>query len=264
MSAVGTQIINQLLPSENGSNALSDVMLRPLAEIAGAYLAEKFRQGITPGEKDNIASHVESVRQAGGVNVAIETSRKAENTAEWASAAADVNERENPELASAWRAVLEGILQDNDYDMIKVVGKMNQVDVNAIVKILDSSAIGRDFYDSDVGERLKNLGIARQSLLESKFTQKCVSITAMFVIIEILVYLTYLISYIDNIQPTGLVHFMELYSRTIVLVIMMMGLISYLFLFFVSVRKFKKFKVYVLTEYGKKLAQRIQKYLRAI
>lgn len=130
--ASAVTLVNQLIPNNGPSNEFITTLISPVADIMGKELVKTFQAGITAREAGNISEHVEAVKFRGSAKAKIDTSRKAANCAEWAKHAADVNSNSDPELAAAWRAVLEIILEENEFQLIDTAKNLSIDHINAL------------------------------------------------------------------------------------------------------------------------------------
>jgi hypothetical protein len=264
VSATGLKVINQLVAPESTTNTWALELLRPVTETIGRHLADVFQRGITAGEVNNIASHINSVRDVGGVEPNVNSSQKAKNVAEWAAASAETSEKDNPELASAWRAALEGILRENDYGLIDVVKRLNRPEVEALLQMLDIQREDREFHDPAVGERLKGLGLAMWGLLQSRVARR---LTKLLILLVCAGGLLLLIPYYQDVaadlgfefNPRNyILWWAEKFIITLFFTVVALGFAP---LFW---GRTDRLSIYLLTPYGRTLADRIERYFHAL
>lgn len=160
-SVAATGVLINVDQSSSANNTSQDLVMKlmgPLAERAGKHLAEVLDHGLASTGAKNVDSHIEKVKEVSGISEPTFTPKKTEKLAEWVTEASEVNERESPELAAAWRAALADILSGNDYELLAIAKKLTKRDIQTMMRLHHGDEL--DFHDA--GDRLVMLGIAKR------------------------------------------------------------------------------------------------------
>jgi len=225
-------------------------MLEPVSKVLGEFIASNLTEAFSGSEKDNLRSHIASVRKRTVEPSSVASSKKRRKAIEWAVDASDIDEKDNPELAAAWRTALAGIMEENEYKLLDIVKMLNSNDVKSIMVMREN-----EIDDYNIGDKLTNLGIAKREIFEdNKTTRAFLQVLATTSITAIL-YVSSELMLSVSLRPTEieghLLHVGAILSTFVLVGVFFKAIYS----------NIRHPYSYVLTHYGRKLADKMLEYL---
>lgn len=234
--------------------ALSDItsdLMGPSAKLLGKFVASQLEQILTQEDTNNLKSHIDELEKLGVHPNSTDSFRKKKALYDAAIESAAIDPQTDDELAAAWRAALESVLEEDDYNLINIVKQLSSEDVKII-----RSMLSEDSYDSNICDRLVNLRIAKRETFKSRrIKMDTLLVFYLLITTGFLFTASELYPYYFKTTPDVDLQRVIQISKWITLFVFIT------FFLYAIYRNIGLMTSYKLTEYGTKIAMKINKYI---
>jgi hypothetical protein len=236
----------------------------PATEVIGEQLGEFVRTRFNDKDKSNLQAHVGAVEDAtGSFEPEDLSSQQRRKVIDWAENASNVDPKKDRIESAAWQAALDEIINKNDFQMLDLVKQLNKDEIGLLLDISNDEPVDRSSI-----QRLINLGLvtSRYKRFPEVVYREVVRIA--LPLVAVILSFSLMSDLLQILYPGILESDLRRYHPFYVILSNRSFIFTTiaLFLIFWTVVQMPRIRRWVapcVTLYGKKVAAKISKHMRA-